>query len=270
MAAKTNHWAVAAQLWHEAWQQLPSRHDWLFRAAVAHQSGRDVAQAKAALEEYLKEAPSDATDRVQARLRLEQLTAPAAGPGAPLPDSSPPLVPAEAKPATPVVQAPAPVPVVSAQPHVPLVSAQPQVPLVSAQPPGIVGTQAHAPTGAAGPLPLYGWATVGAGAASVLAGAGVYVAAMADRTALDERLAVVPESGLIEGIAWDDARQQADRIGRYKTVGAALVGAGALAAGLGAWLLVDRRQGQARAPYDVDVAWVPSAHGSAINLSKRF
>jgi tetratricopeptide (TPR) repeat protein len=115
----------------------------------------------------------------------------------------------------------------------------------------------------AGP-PLVGWVVAGSGAAVGITGLALYLMANSDRAALDDKLAK-REAGTdqVVGIAYNDARAEADRIASRKSVAAALGGVGLAAAGAGAWLVFKPKA----APTAVVL---PMRNGGLVSVSWRF
>lgn len=88
------------------------------------------------------------------------------------------------------------------------------------------------------------WSVVGLGAAAVVAGGALFGVALAERSDLDAKLAVVDASGYITGITLVDAESARGRIATLKTSAAVSTGIGAIGVGVGAWLLL--REGGAK------------------------
>ena len=75
------------------------------------------------------------------------------------------------------------------------------------------------------------------GAALGLTGLGLAAWAMTARSALDQKLAVDPQTGLVETISYPDAKAESDAIDRKRLVAGVVGGLGLAATGAGAWLL---------------------------------
>lgn len=82
-----------------------------------------------------------------------------------------------------------------------------------------------------------GWATIAVGVAAVGAGVWMLSTGSDDLANLEAKLAKRDASEKIIGITYEDATQQQEAANRKTGVGAALVGAGLLSGGLGAWLV---------------------------------
>ena len=93
------------------------------------------------------------------------------------------------------------------------------------------------------------WILTGGGAAVGLAGAGLYLATLSDQAAHEASLEARTD-GKFSGTAYEDAKASADAINGRVRLAWAVGGAGAVAAGVGAWMLL-------KTPGKVAVAPVP-------------
>ena len=212
-AGRTGDQRLAAQLYHEAWDDAQERVDLLFKAAVAEQTAGDVAAATADFDLYLQRAPENADDRKQARVRLDGLRG----------TKPTPVALKAAQPAAPPVPPPALKPVV-----------QP-----AAQP--VVAQAAQPPTTVLAPAPREvrwaAWTTLGGGVALLAGSAGLYFAQGSERQSLDAALAQ-QSAGKITGIGYDAYVKRRDDLNASYRNAAILGGVGVAAVGVGTWLLL--------------------------------
>jgi len=218
---------LAAQLYHDAYDAVPARLDWLFKAAVAEQAGHDDAAARLDFSQYLQSAPAGAEFRKQAEVRLESLSQPA-----------PAQVPE--KPVA-VTQPNKPKPVVVAQGDKPA-RVQPIV-----QP--VVKLEASPPS------KWSAWAVLAGGAGLLAGGLGVYLAQGSERDRLDAAMQPKDTAGHYTGLAYDEFTRRRESLNTNYAISATLAGTGVVAAGVGTWLLLRQPGKVAIGPDSILLAW---------------
>lgn len=228
----------AAALYHEAYKMDPSEPGYLFSAARAEDKGNDLPPAERDYAAFLKLAPpkhekypSAQTYLLEVRSRVaqalqQQVQAMKAKEEAAkaAPTAAPTAVPAPSKPA--VLPGPASAPALVAEVH---------------------------------PANWPAWSALAGGVALLGSGLGLYLAQGEARQELDTALTSTDAQGRFTGIAYDDYAARRGTLNARYTTAAALAGVGAVATGVGAWLLV-------RSPGKVAV--VPSAGG--VIFARRF
>lgn len=198
-AEKASNYALAGQLWSDAARMMPEKPVWLLRSARAeHLAGHADAAARG-YDGYLAVAPQDAAERGDAQRWRAELRPGAAT--APAIGRQTPALPA------------------------------PSVHEVGPQAPSVRATSAPA-------RPLAGHATLGAGVLGVVAGGVLLGLAAADESTLQAKVAQTDGKGNVTGVAYGDAEQQATAIESRYRIGWAITGVGAVAAGVGTWLVL--------------------------------
>jgi len=92
----------------------------------------------------------------------------------------------------------------------------------------------------------------------------VLVAANSDQNALNDRQAVLNDDGKIDGITFEESEAERKRIENRLILGWGLAGAGAVALGVGAYLLAKAPAVSAR------VTLLPWANGRGMGMALRF
>ena len=220
-AEKAGNYALAVQLWGDAIQIQPKPAWLLRRARAAHLAG----QAEAAVQgydRYLELAPKDAAERADAQRWLTELR-PAAVPAKPVvvPPAEPPVNPTVPAPVNPTVA----VPVTTAQAAPVAVAPRQAAPAVV-----VAGAEPVASSGVA-------WALTAGGATIGLAGVGLYLATLGDQVDYDASLQA-KAGGKFSGTNFEDAQATADRINGRVHLAWAMGGVGAVATGVGVWMLL--------------------------------
>ncbi len=222
-AAKRSEWPVAAAAYSEAWQLRQDRLAVLLKAARAAKEAGNQPQAETWLRSYLERAPPNAPDRAEAQAMLDAAVG------------------------KPVVVAPRPVEsVVTPPPPRPVepVSVAPQVSAPQEKPSG---------------RRTAGLWTLGSGGALAIAGAVLLGLGKAQEGQFNSDLNY--DGTVVHGaLTYDQATSRAQSIGTLQTSGVALLATGALAAGVGAYLVLTAG--------DAKVAVLPQGQGFA--LAGRF
>jgi tetratricopeptide (TPR) repeat protein len=206
---------MAAALYYDAWQRA-QRPEYLFKAAIAAQTGDEKPNAIHWLQEYLAKAPATAADRRQAELRLETLQAP---PKVSKPEPKPEPVKEAVKPLQPE-RTPAQLEI---KPEVKPVAPELKTPIVS-QP------RVSEPKWAA-------WTTLGTGVALLGAGVGLSLAQLGPLADYNASLAKDAD-GQIRGTDLQTSTAKAQSINTKIGVGIGLAVVGAGATAVGTWLLL--------------------------------
>lgn len=194
---------AAAALWRDAYDLDPTRLGWLARSGRALHLAGKKAEAAAAFKKFLDTAPKDAPERADVERWNAELQG-AAGHAAPVGPQHGDGV--KAKPG----------------------SAAPDAP----------GPGVHK---ADGGVPMTAWIALGSGAILVGGGAVLYMDAASDQDALQKELdaaRTTVDGKTVWKLDYADTEARNATIGRSKTIGAVVAGAGVLAAGVGAWLAV--------------------------------
>ncbi len=227
---------AAAALWRDAFDLDPNRLAWLARAGRALHLAGKKADAATTYKKYLETAPKDAQDRGDVERWSTELRT--AGPDAVAPRPA-------AAPATPAAAAP------HAAPHAAPVAA-PAAPAVGVHK-------------GAGAVPMTAWIALGGGALLAGGGAFLYMGAASDQDALQKELDAAKTT--VDGkpvwkLDYTEVEARNAAIGRSKTIGALVGGAGVVAAGIGAWLAVSAPKAR--------VVALPAPDLAGVRLAWRF
>ncbi len=197
-AARGGDLKLAAQIWLDVVQKAPKRVELHYRAGVALQQAGDLTGALAAFDAYLKDAPPDAADRSQAKLRRDGI--------------------AEKLHPSVVVRPPEPV--------------KPVAPVAK---PIVIDKPLPPPER---PTPVLGYSLAATGLALVAGGVVVYVLTMPDIDKYNGELAKTNAAGQVVGVDQQTATSQHTAIQNREIAAIALAGAGVALAGVGTWLIV--------------------------------
>ncbi len=214
-AEQQGNWALAAALYHAAYDLAPQRPQALFREALARESGGEKGNAERLLRQYLDVAPANAPDREEAGVRLRSFTEPAK----PVPAPRPVVAPAQ----PPVAPPPVPKPQVAVAP--------PKADVVR---PAVPSEKPADRT----------WLTVSgisAGALGLTA-AGLFIAAAISRADLDRLTTVDATTHRIEAISYSEAQARQSSISTLRIAGTIFAGTAAVATAASGWFLWKDKQ----------------------------
>lgn len=213
---------LAASLYLDALKLAPTRVDLLYKAAVAEQQAGDLPAAEQHLTAYLAKAPAEATERSQAQARLDSIRR-KLHPEVTPPQAETPKI--EVKP-EPVPEPPKPVP------NPPKMTAEKPAEIRKIETPVTVQKPPESQVNWAG------WSVTAGGAALTIGGLVVLLGALGDKSQLNSDIQTTNPAGQVTKLTREEADAQVSAINTRMGVGAALTGAGVVAAGVGTWLLV--------------------------------
>lgn len=262
-AARTGDAVLAAKLYDQAWQIAPHHPEYGFRAAVAREDARTLAEAEQSFVAYLNAAPADAPDRVEAEARLEAVRKklhPAAVLPTPLPVKpvaqapvAPPVVP------PPVTPTPAPTPVAKPVASPVVKVADPIKPQPNVQPTQPIQVSRSDPR----PSRAAAWTLTISGAVLLAVSAGFGYVQWTD-TAIYQNPAR-DANNLITSRTAAEGKTLADSIDRNRAICGVSAVLGATALGLGIWQFAKRSDSVA-ASGSPSLALLPNLQGADLQV----
>ena len=237
--ARRGEWMLAVAAYKEASRLRPDRVFLLYRAAVASHEGGDKKQALEFLQRYLTQAPSGAPDRAEAQLLQDTLTGKAKETepkhATPQPEPRKTAPAPEATTPTPAATTPAPAASTPAPVAEPTKNKPPAADAWPGMPDHAAAMRKEAPGMTA--RELAGWTTLGGGALVAVVGGIVLGVAKAQAGTFADNLGY-DGTRTHTSMTYDEAVAEASAISGRQTAGAVMLGTGAVAAGVGAVMLL--------------------------------